>query len=233
MSDILLQSKARINEKIAEIEEKTGKEHPTLSDGIQTLIDGYGQGEEFIGIKYSDFTGACGQPKIADARSLAGMSTRYQYDGVMGTCLFYNPNKNMNGGFHSALEEVYVPDGITGIIGTFKNCGNLKTIHGNFESVTSIADGFQGCSSLTKLPYMPNVTNVGATVLVDCTNITSICFYKNAYIHGNAFSKSALKDIYCPWAEGEVSGAPWSATSATIHYNTTYDENHEPIIAEV
>lgn len=26
-------------------------------------------------------------------------------------------------------------------------------------------------------------------------------------------------DIYCPWAEGAVAGAPWGATVATIHYN--------------
>lgn len=37
-------------------------------------------------------------------------------------------------------------------------------------------------------------------------------------------------DIYVPWAEGEVANAPWGATKATIHYNTTYDENDNPIV---
>lgn len=29
----------------------------------------------------------------------------------------------------------------------------------------------------------------------------------------------ALEDIYVPWSEGEVQGAPWGAAFATIHYN--------------
>ena len=33
-----------------------------------------------------------------------------------------------------------------------------------------------------------------------------------------------LTDIYVPWSEGEVAGAPWGATSATIHYDTPLDD---------
>lgn len=36
--------------------------------------------------------------------------------------------------------------------------------------------------------------------------------------------------IYVPWAEGEVAGAPWGATKATIYYNTVYDESDNPIV---
>ena len=39
-----------------------------------------------------------------------------------------------------------------------------------------------------------------------------------------------ITDIYVPWAEGTNVGgdAPWGATNATIHYNTTYDADGNP-----
>lgn len=43
-------------------------------------------------------------------------------------------------------------------------------------------------------------------------------------------NNNKLMNIYVPWSEGEVANAPWGATNATIHYNTTYDENHNPIV---
>lgn len=43
---------------------------------------------------------------------------------------------------------------------------------------------------------------------------------------GAGISKSV---IYVPWAEGEVANAPWGATNATIHYNTVYDDDGNPI----
>lgn len=42
-----------------------------------------------------------------------------------------------------------------------------------------------------------------------------------SYIDPTAFANCAnLTDIFVPWAEGAVSGAPWGATGATIHYNS-------------
>lgn len=40
---------------------------------------------------------------------------------------------------------------------------------------------------------------------------------------------TGIKDIYVPWAEGAVANAPWGATNATIHYNTQYDADGNPI----
>lgn len=37
-------------------------------------------------------------------------------------------------------------------------------------------------------------------------------------IASDAFNSAAIQDIYVPWSEGDVEGAPWGATSATIHY---------------
>ena len=49
-------------------------------------------------------------------------------------------------------------------------------------------------------------------------------------IDASAFATTRATNIYVPWAEGEVANAPWGATNATIHYNTTYDENDNPIV---
>ena len=37
-------------------------------------------------------------------------------------------------------------------------------------------------------------------------------------IANNAFQSAVTTDVYCPWVEGAVAGAPWGATNATIHY---------------
>lgn len=44
------------------------------------------------------------------------------------------------------------------------------------------------------------------------------------YLAYNAFNKCTnLTDIYVPWAEGDVGGAPWGATNATIHYGGEWE----------
>lgn len=203
-------------------------------DGINAIESG-GQGEEFIGIKYSDFGGAYNLPQVADARSFENIAVN-KYPEFVYNSLFYNNNANANGGFHSNLQEVYLPDiKPTGLTNTFINCGALTTIHGNLETVETVNSAFSYCKVLPYAPYMPNLKRLGGNAFSYCETFTEFKFYSKASsIHTSAFTGCTnLTDIYVPWAEGEVSGAPWNATSATIHYNTTYDENHEPIIAEV
>jgi hypothetical protein len=78
-----------------------------------------------------------------------------------------------------------------------------------------------GCSKLT-LPHLPSgLTNVGTTAFRTCTALESITFHSTPTVGANAFfGCSKLKNIYVPWAEGEVANAPWGATNATIHYNS-------------
>ena len=61
------------------------------------------------------------------------------------------------------------------------------------------ANAFRGNASLTTVTFLGTPTTVATSVFNDCTNLT---------------------DIYVPWAENAVAGAPWGAASATIHYNT-------------
>ena len=52
-------------------------------------------------------------------------------------------------------------------------------------------------------------------------NTTTVRFMGNVYyINATAFESDTITDIYVPWSEGAVSGAPWGATNATIHYDS-------------
>ena len=52
------------------------------------------------------------------------------------------------------------------------------------------------------------------------TNITSVSIPKSVIeIGSTAFAYTEITDIYVQWSKGKVSGAPWGATNATIHYD--------------
>jgi hypothetical protein len=191
-------------------------------DGIGAIESGGGE-SDFIGIKYSDFTGGYGNPKIADARSLDEIITSSN-DKIVFNSLFKSPSPNSNGGFQSSLEDVYLPSKVSRSLSfTFMNCANLTTIHGNLEEVEILASTFESCRKLTNIPYMPNLTEIGNGAFRECLALTEVKIYSNKVtkIAATAFSQcTALKDIYVPWAEGAVANAPWGAPNATIHYNS-------------
>lgn len=230
---------------IQKVEAITGKTYSTLTDSIQDLIDGYsgsseggsGDSESFVGVKFLEFKDVDGNnikqvlPTVADARSLDGNNMR---SNRMVYKLFDNASGNMDGGMFAYLREAYMPSEPTALHYTFSNCSRLEKIHGNLENVDSITGGFDGCISITEIPYMPNLVTIGANAFRNCTALTFIKLYKKATsVSTSAFTGCTnLTDIYVPWAEGEVANAPWGATNATIHYNTTYDENHNPIVEE-
>lgn len=61
------------------------------------------------------------------------------------------------------------------------------------------SSAFRGCSSLTSVVIGNGVTSIDSYAFSYCSRLT---------------------DIYVPWSEGEVAGAPWGADRATIHYNS-------------
>ena len=91
------------------------------------------------------------------------------------------------------------------------------------SGVTSIGTyAFADCSSLTSVTIPSGVTSIGAGAFSGCSSLTSVTIPSSVTSIGpGAFSGcNKLTHIYCGFAEGAVSGAPWGATNATIHYNS-------------
>ncbi len=92
-----------------------------------------------------------------------------------------------------------------GISGEAFNRCNVETVTFDDEGRRAIfseiqAYAFDHCQQLTTVRF--NLTDAPNKI---ATNAFETC--------------NALTDIYVSWAEGAVSGAPWGATSANIHYN--------------
>ena len=107
----------------------------------------------------------------------------------------------VRGSVGDSLRALSLPDGLL-TIGDFAFANNkylqLTSIP---SSVTSIGRcAFDNCTSLTTVTFKGTPTSIERAAFRGCTNLTN---------------------IYVPWAEGAVSGAPWGASHATIHYNTT------------
>lgn len=96
----------------------------------------------------------------------------------------------------------------------------------DFPAVVNIGTrAFQNCN-FEKVILPPTAKVIGDYPWTMNTGLTTICFTAKPDTMTNALASSNpnLSDIYVPWSEGEVSGAPWRATDATIHYDTVYDE---------
>ena len=114
--------------------------------------------------------------------------------------------------------------------GAFRECTRLEFIA--WENLVNIhEDAFWGCATMRQtntfdgsllegLYISPTVKNIGDTAF-DCPAEKIVFKGTPDTISKNAFAyMKYLKDIYVPWAEGEVANAPWGAPStATIHYN--------------
>lgn len=94
-----------------------------------------------------------------------------------------------------------------------------KTFYGQSQFLGTYGDG----DGVLKLK---NVTYVTFDCFYQCAKLKKVYFYKKATLVDQPFHNcSGITDIYVPWSSGEVSGAPWGATNATIHYDTIYDED--------
>ncbi|MBO5854370.1 MAG: leucine-rich repeat domain-containing protein [Bacteroidales bacterium] len=188
---------------------------------------------EFISVKLSNFDGSRALPKTADARAfdLFLPESRKTANEVALYYTFYNSNTNANGGLFALLEEVYLPSKALKLVNTFQNCTKLKYIYGDFTNIEGLNAAFDNCWALEDIPYMPNLTTIGNRSFNECRALTRyVVPPKVTSIHTSAFANTPnLLDLYVPFAEGAISGAPWGATNATIHYNTQYDSEGNPI----
>ena len=150
------------------------------------------------------------------------------------------------------LKSITIPDSVTSFGANVFSETGLESF--NFpSSITSVPQNFlQRNTGLTALTIPAHITSIGnyafywIKTLEDveilgaaslgysafngCSNLKTVRIHDTCSFGNNVFyGCSALTDIYVPWSEGAVSGAPWGATAATIHYDTTYDSNGDPI----
>ena len=134
-----------------------------------------------------------------------------------------------------SLEDIDIPQLATALPAyCFASCHRLNNVNG-IENITSIGDKcFDGCISLQSIITFNNaLITIGADAFRYCGTLEKIIFLgkPSGTLSQYAFSSCVnIKDIYVPWSESEVANSPWGAVNATIHYNTTYDENHNPIV---
>ncbi|MBE6311488.1 MAG: leucine-rich repeat domain-containing protein [Bacteroidales bacterium] len=218
----------------------------TLKTKVGLLIEKAqsGGGEDFVGVKWLEVDASGYPTKVIIPANLLQTHT-----------LFYMKSSNY-GAWQNLKELDY--NHCTAHIGEMiaQNCSKLQTIKNienithilnnafNSTSLTSITFGEQLRSigayafrytKLTNVTFPPSVTAINETAFGNITTLTKVIFKGTpTTLHQYAFINCTnLTDIYVPWAEGVVANAPWSATKATIHYNTTFDENGNPIATEV
>jgi surface protein len=135
----------------------------------------------------------------------------------IGTAAFYKCAK---------LALTNLPDGITSISdGAFSGCGNIALTELP-DSITDIGiSAFNSCTNLALTELLDGINTIGNYAFYRCTSLTSITFNGTPNtISSSAFSNCTnLLTINVPWSEGEVAGAPWGATNATINYNYTVE----------
>ena len=117
--------------------------------------------------------------------------------------------------------SITIPSGVTSIGGwAFSGCTALTSVTIP-SGVTSIGDcTFSDCTGLTSITIPSSVTSIGGSAFSGCTGLTSITIPNSVTSIGSGvfWNCTRLTDIYCGFAEGAVSGAPWGASNATIHY---------------
>lgn len=88
--------------------------------------------------------------------------------------------------------------------GIFARCSSITTL--DLPDLVYSLITFDSCLGLTTVYFEEMVSNITYSTFGNCTN---------------------LLDIYVPWSEGEVVGAPWGATNATVHYRGNIPANDE------
>ena len=135
----------------------------------------------------------------------------------------------------SVLQSLTLPNSVTSIgTSTFTGCKLLLSFIIP-DSVTTIGssgfgDGvFAQCTGLRTVTIGKNVERISGPMFYGCTALRTVIFRGTPDIAQQSgaypfLGLTGLDDIYVPWSEGQVAGAPWGATNATIHYNSKVED---------
>lgn len=119
---------------------------------------------------------------------------------------------------NSAVMGTY-GDGINGLVLPAPELSHMTQLE--CDNLYRIAlGGLAGLTALTSFTIPTNCAIIDTKAFNGDTSLTSVTFVgQPTSISTTAFQGcTALTNMYVPWAEGAVNGAPWGATNATIHY---------------
>ena len=101
---------------------------------------------------------------------------------------------------------------------------NIKKLPENLKTIGGQAFNNNGFASVSFSEIPASVQTIGAQAFRGaCKGIVGSLTFKGTpeSIASNAFEMGTnVTDVYVPWAEGALDGAPWGMTNATIHYNS-------------
>ena len=205
------------------INEITGSEDETLSDAINSLVEGYGGfsiDDIALNRNLGDVVISANEIKANAFYSRAITSIVAPNVTIIGDYAFLS----------SRIQQIEIPKLTTFGAQVFKSSW-LREIKApiitNIPSYT-----FDACKSLTDV-YLPKVKTIQTYAFRQCSALTVLKLPSCTAIANanNVFgSCTNLRDIYLPNDASTYTGAPWGATNATIHYNTEFDEDGEPIL---
>ena len=104
----------------------------------------------------------------------------------------------------------------------FYGCDSIKDIEITDNVYALGSQCFASCDNLKSVLIGNGCKNISTYVFKSCNNLTTVRIGNGINsIQSNSFqSCPALTDIYIDKEEGSISGAPWGATNAQIHWNT-------------
>ena len=128
-----------------------------------------------------------------------------------------------NENYRTAFKSLVIPAGVETIAsGAFDGCTTLESVSVPASVKKIFGGAFNNCTALKKVVLAEGLVEIQGGTFDGCTALTEIVLPATCTtLSIGTFSGSVISDIYVPWSEGEVEGAPWGAENATIHYNYT------------
>lgn len=141
--------------------------------------------------------------------------------GANGLCFVYNGASSPDS--QKLYKEVIINSGINKLSSSAAFDGAKESLERIVikSSLDSIATGmFFGYKAIKEIIFL-SATNIPDGCFASCTTLEHVYLPSDASVATSAFSNCTQSNLVidCGFAEGQVSGAPWGATNATINYN--------------